>query len=103
MRRRMFRHYNREDFAAAETDADVLLKMYPMSWVAYEVKGRAAAVRGDLQQAVSAYERARRLLTQGEDRLWLAQAPQNKVKEALELLTDRIQSIGKKVAIADKH
>lgn len=103
VRRRMFRHYNHEDFAAAEADADALLEMYPTSWVAYEVKGRAAGVREDLQRAVSAYQRARELLTQGEDRLWLAQAPQNKVKDALDLLTDRIQSVGKAVTIKDKH
>jgi hypothetical protein len=43
------------------------------------------------------------LLTQGDDRLWLAHAPGDKVKSALGLLTERIHSVGKKVTIIDKH
>lgn len=103
VRRRMFRHYNRENFKAAEAEADILLEMYPVSWVANEVKGRAAEVRGETLRAVSAYERAKALLRQGDDRLWLAHAPRDKVKGALELLTGRIQSVGKKMTITDKH
>jgi hypothetical protein len=102
-RRRMFRHYNRENFVAAEAEADRLLEMHPTSWFAYEVKGRAAEVRGESQRAISAYERARVLLAQGEDRLWLTHAPPYKVKGSLERLTERIQSVGKKVQVIDKH
>jgi hypothetical protein len=80
-----------------------LLGLYPTSSVAYAVKARAAEVQGEAQRAVAAYERARALLTQADDRLWLAHAPRDKVNSTLQLLTERIQSVGKKGTIIDKH
>jgi len=70
-RRKMIRAYDGENDVEFEGAARELLNIYPESYLAFELRGRAAERSGRLSEARSAYDTALGLLRDGKDRLFL--------------------------------
>jgi len=73
-RRRMMHAYNADAEVEAEAAADALLRLYPQSALAYQVKGEIARRQHRLPQAVQLFERAVQLMTSAQDVLFVTES-----------------------------
>jgi hypothetical protein len=94
-RRRMIAVYDAEDDVQFEAAARELLRIYPQSSLAFELRGRVAERLGRANDARAAYERATELIRDGQDELYLrhnlGRHAQTTLKE-LSIAIDRTQA-----------
>jgi hypothetical protein len=90
-RRRMMHEYNADAEVEAEAAADALLRLYPQSALAYQVKGEIARRQHRLPQAVQLFERAVQLMTSGQDVLFVTHAPAYEVDRMVETVRQTVQ------------
>jgi hypothetical protein len=93
VRRRMVRAYQHDDASAAQTASESLLRSYPSSAQAYQVKGEIARRSGRTQEAVAAFDRAVALIQSGADKLYLQHASPEAVEQTVRELTRSTDSL----------
>jgi hypothetical protein len=91
LRRQMMREFYHEKLAAAEAAGVALLEEVSPERTAYRIKGLLAKSSGDRKGAVDALSKARQLIAEGRDELWLAQTSNN-ARRALSDLTAEIDA-----------
>ena len=93
VRRRMVRAYEHDDASTAQAASESLLRLYPSSWQAYQIKGEIARRSGRTQEAVAAFDRAVALIQSGADKLYLQHASLETVERKVQGLTRTSDSL----------
>jgi hypothetical protein len=90
-RRRMMHAYVAGTELDAEAAADELLRLYPQSALAYQVKGEIAKRQGRKEQAVQSLQHAVNLISLGQDVVYMTHTPAHEVDRTLQSMRQTVQ------------
>jgi predicted RNA polymerase sigma factor len=89
----MVRAYEHDDASTAQAASESLLRLYPSSSQAYQIKGEIARRSGRTQEAAAAFDRAVALIQSGADKLYLQHASLETVERTVQGLTRTSDSL----------